>query len=133
LWKFVDFLNVFVSVHDAKKRQFADELIAYADAFSMFLINHTDVLEEAGKFVQFDWNKCTLGSTTLPIAWSSSISSSAIALDKVDASLTKFNNSPFLIRPPARFLSQPRVPHLWDCSLLHPCRIKHMFCWNSSF
>jgi hypothetical protein len=47
-------LNVFVSVHDAKKRQFADELIAYADAFSMFLINHTDVLEEAGKFVQFD-------------------------------------------------------------------------------
>jgi hypothetical protein len=65
-------LNVFVSVHDAKKRQFADELIAYADAFTkalcMSLINHTDVLEEAGKFVQFDCNKCTLGSTTLPIA-----------------------------------------------------------------
>jgi hypothetical protein len=51
-------LNVFVFAHDGEKRHFANELIAYADAFTkalyMPLIDHTDMLEEAGRFIQFD-------------------------------------------------------------------------------
>jgi hypothetical protein len=56
--KFVDFLDVFVSVQDVEKRQFADELIAYADAFTKALyiplIGHTDMSEEADKFIRID-------------------------------------------------------------------------------
>jgi hypothetical protein len=51
-------LDVFVSAHDAEKRQFADELIAYADAFMKTLyiplIDHTDMLEEFDRFIKFD-------------------------------------------------------------------------------
>ncbi|GJN31100.1 hypothetical protein PR202_gb19457 [Eleusine coracana subsp. coracana] len=88
---------------DAEKRQFADELIAFADAFTNALysplIAHADMSDEAGKRLHFIRLKqvCLYSMALLLDSLTRSLSSQVAALDKLEAALTKFDDGPLFL------------------------------------